>query len=446
MPLGELWRQLYLSNRFFAVFSGLAALFVAGFWLFSLFVLAQVLFVLALALLILDGLMLFARPLRIRLRRKLPKVLSLGDTTEVVIELKNRTPISLHLQLVDEIPVQFQVRDLSFSLQLRPGEEQEVSYNLRPTQRGTHLFGVVNVFASTRIGLIERRIQSHQRTELPVYPSIIQMKQYELYAFDKISHHHGLKRMRRIGHSYEFDQIKNYVRGDDYRGINWKATGRRAELMVNHYQDERAQQVYAIIDKSRAMRMPFDGLSLMDHSVNSTLALANIVLKKHDRAGLITFSDVIGSVLKADSQPIQLQKFLQTLYREQERPGEANYDLLYYAARKLISGRSLLLLFSNFESMPALDRVLPVLRRINALHLLVVVFFENTEIRDFADQPAQNLEDIYRQTVARKYLAEKTAMVTKLRQYGIQAVLTRPENLSMNTINKYLELKARGLI
>lgn len=184
----------------------------------------------------------------------------------------------------------------------------------------------------------------------------------------------------------------------------------------------------------------------MDHSVNSTLALANIVLKKHDRAGLITFSDVIGSVLKADSQPIQLQKFLQTLYREQERPGEANYDLLYYAARKLISGRSLLLLFSNFESMPALDRVLPVLRRINALHLLVVVFFENTEIRDFADQPAQNLEDIYRQTVARKYLAEKTAMVTKLRQYGIQAVLTRPENLSMNTINKYLELKARGLI
>lgn len=446
MPLGELWRQLYLSNRFFAVFSGLAALFVAGFWLFSLFVLAQVLFVLALALLILDGLMLFARPLRILLRRKLPKVLSLGDTTEVVIELKNRTPIPLHLQLVDEIPVQFQVRDLSFSLQLRPGEEQEVSYTLRPTQRGTHLFGVVNVFASTRIGLIERRIQSHQRTELPVYPSIIQMKQYELYAFDKISHHHGLKRMRRIGHSYEFDQIKNYVRGDDYRGINWKATGRRAELMVNHYQDERAQQVYAIIDKSRAMRMPFDGLSLMDHSVNSTLALANIVLKKHDRAGLITFSDVIGSVLKADSQPIQLQKFLQTLYREQERPGEANYDLLYYAARKLISGRSLLLLFSNFESMPALDRVLPVLRRINALHLLVVVFFENTEIRDFADQPAQNLEDIYRQTVARKYLAEKTAMVTKLRQYGIQAVLTRPENLSMNTINKYLELKARGLI
>lgn len=446
MPLGELWRQLYLSNRFFAVFSGLAALFVAGFWLFPLFVLAQVLFVLALALLILDGLMLFARPLRIRLRRKLPKVLSLGDATEVVIELKNRTSIPIQLQLVDEIPVQFQVRDLSFSLRLQPGEEQEVSYSLRPTQRGVHLFGAVNVFASTRIGLIERRIQSHQRTELPVYPSIIQMKQYELYAFDKISHHHGLKRMRRIGHSYEFDQIKNYVRGDDYRGINWKATGRRAELMVNHYQDERAQQVYAIIDKSRAMRMPFNGLSLMDHSVNSTLALANIVLKKHDRAGLITFSDVIGSVLKADSQPVQLQKFLQTLYREQERPGEANYDLLYYAARKLVSGRSLLLLFSNFESMPALDRVLPVLRRINALHLLVVVFFENTEIRDFADQPAQNLEDIYRQTVARKYLAEKTAMVTKLRQYGIQAVLTRPENLSMNTINKYLELKARGLI
>jgi uncharacterized protein (DUF58 family) len=216
--------------------------------------------------------------------------------------------------------------------------------------------------------------------------------------------------------------------------------------MVNQYEDERAQQIYSVIDKSRVMRMPFGGLTLMDHAINTSLVLSNIALKKHDRAGLFTFSDKIGSVLKADSKAVQLNKILQTLYKEKERNTEANYELLYYFSRKLISGRSLLVLYSNFESMYALERVLPILRRVAAFHLLVVVFFENTEIDDFAKASPVTVEGIYQQTVARKFLAEKSAMVQKLRQYGIQAMLTRPEELTINTINKYLELKARGLI
>ena len=97
--------------------------------------------------------------------------------------------------------------------------------------------------------------------------------------------------MRRIGHSYEFEQIKNYVRGDDYRSINWKATSRRGHLMVNQYEDERAQQVYNIIDKSRSMKMPFNGMSLLDYAINTSLVISNVALQKHDRAGLMTFSD-----------------------------------------------------------------------------------------------------------------------------------------------------------
>jgi uncharacterized protein (DUF58 family) len=137
---------------------------------------------------------------------------------------------------------------------------------------------------------------------------------------------------------------------------------------------------------------------------------------------------------------------LLSLYKEKERVLEANYELLYYASRKLITGRSLIMLYTNFESMYALERVLPILRRINTFHLLVVVFFENTEIRDFVDQEVNTMEDIYHQTIAHKFLHEKARMVQILRQYGIQAILTPPEELTINTINKYLELKSRGLI
>jgi uncharacterized protein (DUF58 family) len=161
---------------------------------------------------------------------------------------------------------------------------------------------------------------------------------------------------------------------------------------------------------------------------------------------MMTFSDIIGSSIKADRKANQLNTILQALYREKERNLEANYELLYSAVRNLISGRSLIFLFTNFESMYALERVLPLLRRINTQHLLVVVFFENTEIREFAEKESFTVEQIYHQTVARKAVFEKEQIVSKLKQYGIQAILTKPEDLSMNAVNKYLELKSRGLI
>jgi uncharacterized protein (DUF58 family) len=439
-------KHLFLTNRFFWLFGGIAACFALSFAVPALFVLVQIILLLAFLVVWLDVFMLFNKNTVVGCQRTLPNVFSLSDPNPVKIKLANRSSQVLNLTIIDELPFQFQQRNQSFQLSLKAGEDFTLSYDVTPKERGLYEFGAVNLFLSSRIGLIERRLQQTESMSVPVYPSIIQMKQFELKAFSKISHFQGIKKIRRIGHSYEFEQIKNYVRGDDYRSINWKASSRRATLMVNQYEDERAQQIYLIIDKSRAMRMPFNGLSLMDYAINTTLAISNIALKKYDRAGLITFSDKIGTTIKADSKATQLNKILLSLYKEKERVLEANYELLYYASRKLITGRSLIMLYTNFESMYALERVLPILRRINTFHLLVVVFFENTEIRDFVDQEVNTMEDIYHQTIAHKFLHEKARMVQILRQYGIQAILTPPEELTINTINKYLELKSRGLI
>jgi len=205
-------------------------------------------------------------------------------------------------------------------------------------------------------------------------------------------------------------------------------------------------EVYVVIDKSRAMKMPFEGMNLLDYAINTGLVITNIALQKHDKAGLLTFSDKMGTVIRAERNPVQLRKIITALYNEKERHFEANYELLYYASRSIIKGRSLVLLYTNFESMYAMERVLPILRKINRLHLLVVIFFENTEIADFVEQEAKDTEGIYLQTVARGFVTEKRQIVSTLRRYGIQAVLTRPEDLSVDTVNKYLELKARGMI
>ncbi|MCU0347628.1 MAG: DUF58 domain-containing protein [Saprospiraceae bacterium] len=439
-------RNLYLSNRFFYLFGAIAVLFALGYIMPVLYPVSIGVFCCAMGVVAVDIVLLFGKKMQVTAERKLPKLLSLSDENKVELQISNHSPRPLRLTVVDELPVQFQKRDFEMQIGLHAEEAKTLTYELRPLTRGEYSFGVANIFAETKIGLVQRRFQAAVPMEVPVYPSVIQMKHYELLAFNRVNTADGLRKIRRIGHSYEFDQIKNYVTGDDYRSVNWKATGRQHKLMVNVYEDERSQQVYCLIDKSRSMKMPFNGLSLLDYAINTSLAISNIVLKKYDRAGLITFSDKIGSTIKADRKANQLNKILHALYNEKERHLEANYELLYHIARKLINGRSLILLYTNFESMYALERVLPHLRRINKFHLLVVVFFENTEIQEFVKEEAKTMEAIYTQTMAQNYLAEKQAIAHTLRQHGIQTILTRPEDLSMNTINKYLELKSRNMI
>jgi len=442
----KIWDNIFLTNRFFICFGIISGLFAVSFFVQILFPIVQAILLIALILTFVDFLLLFKGNDFIQAVRRTPKIFSLGEINKIHLDITNTSTQNLSLEIIDELPIQLQKRDFKIIINIASKTTETLSYNLRPLQRGEYIFGALNIYLSSQAGLLQRRTQFTESTNVPVYPSIIQMKQLALKAFDQVTTQKGIKKIRRLGHSYEFEQIKSYVRGDDYRSINWKASSRRGTLMVNAYQDERAQQVYCVLDKSRVMRMPFNGLSLMDYAINTSLVISNIVLQKDDRAGLLSFSDVMGTAIKAERKANQLNKIMAALYREQERMGEANYELLYHASRKLIKGRSLLLLFTNFESTYALERVLPVLRKINTLHLLVVVFFDNSEIREFSEQGAEDTEDIYLQTIAQNYLAEKTAMIQRLKKFGIQAVLTRPEELAVNSINKYLELKARGLI
>lgn len=437
--------DLYLTNRFFGLLAAIGVFSALTFALPPLFPLAVILLLGLLGLAMYQGWLLYGRRLRLRATRRLPKVLSLGDETRVVIRLTNVSALPLHIQVVDELPEQLQMRDLEIATFLKPAQRREITYTIRPTERGAYQFGAINLFLRTEFGLIERRLQLPRAAELPVYPSILQMKSFAAAAETTVAAEGG-KKLFRLGKSYEFDQIKPYVRGDDYRLVNWRATGRRNELMVNRYEDERAQNVYCLIDKSRSMHLPFAGLTLLDYAINASLALSNVVLRKHDRAGLITYSDKLGSVLRADAKPTQLQKILQTLYREKARDVEANPELLYYASRKFVGHRSLLLLFSNFNSTYALERALPALRRINRLHLLVVVLFINTEIEDELREPARNIEEIYYQNTARHFVTEKKILAQQLRQYGIQVILTRPKELTGEVIERYVGLKRRAMI
>ena len=448
--------SFFLTPRFFYVGAALIAGFITAFFLPWLLGPVQVLLLAAALLTVLDALLLYApgkgetKP--VFGRRVLGDKLANGSDNDVQLFLESRYRFSTDVQVIDEIPHQFQRRDVLFKTSIQPGQTQVIKYQLRPLKRGEYEFGAVNVYAASPLGLVRRRFRFDQARTVPVYPSFLQMRQYELLAIHNRLTEVGVKRIRRVGQSMEFEQIRPYVAGDDPRNINWQASARRSvpgsadTLVVNHFQDERAQQVYCLIDKGRVMRMPFAGLSLLDYAINATLVVSNIALLKHDKAGLLTFSHKPGAALAADRRPGHLLKILEILYRQRTKYLETDFELVYATVRAKIKQRSLLLLFTNFETLQGMQRQLPYLRRMSKDHLLLVIFFENTELRAFLDAPAATTEDVYNQTTAEKFAQEKRQIVLELQRYGIYSLLTAPQDLTVNTINKYLEFKARGLI
>lgn len=435
--------DLFFAFRFYLA-AGLSAVFFILAYFFPLLLqFAAAFFLLIIFFLFVDfGLLFFsARPPKAR--RIMAGRFSNGDKNDVAIQIKSEYAFATSISIIDELPWQLQERNFTINRKLQPRQQKTFHYQLIPTQRGEYQFGKLHLFVASPIGFIKRRFSWPLGQSVDVYPSFVQMRKYQLITQTAIQDEQGSQRLRKLGQSMEFEQIKEYVTGDDIRTINWRATARRGQLMVNNYVAERSQQVYCIIDKGRLMKMPFNGLSLLDYAINAALALTNVCLYKQDKVGLMGFSTKLSTLIAADKKPTQRERIMEALFKEQTHFLESDYEMLYMQVRHKIKQRSLLILFTNFESMGGLRRQLNYLRSIAKHHLLMVVFFENTELQQLAHQEVNNVEDIYLKTVAEKFMFEKKLIVKELHKHGILSVLSKPENLTISAINKYLELKAR---
>lgn len=440
------FKKLYLNNFFFYALGGVVTLFACAFIFPALYNMAWYVLLVLLTFLVLDILILFFAQSGIEANRITPEKLSNGDENPINISVKNFYTFPVSLKIIDEIPFQFQIRDFEIKRKIKASSQDEINYFLRPTERGEYSFGNLNVYVASPLRIISRRFTFNKDLMVPTYPSYIQLRKYDLIAFSNNLFQYGIKKIRRIGHTMEFEQIKEYVPGDDIRTLNWKATAKKNALMVNQFQDEKSQSVYMVIDKGRVMKMPFNGLSLLDYAINATLVLSNVILKKQDKAGMFAFSKKVENRVFAEKRSSQMSKILESLYNIKTDFFESDFSRLYVDIKKNINHRSLIVLYTNFETLDGLHRQLPYLKGIAKSHLLVVVFFNNTELNQLIDKKSDSIQEVYDKVIAEKFAFEKRLIVNELKKYGIYSVLTQPENLTLDTINKYLEIKARGIL
>ncbi len=438
---------MFINKRLYISVFVVIICFIAGYKSTFVFTLAQILLFFLLGLCIYDfSILFFSRKKAIVCTRECAERFSNGDENEIKLHISNAYPFEIYVEVIDEVPEIFQYRDLFFQFKMNAKDNRVLKYNLRPVKRGIYKFGNTNVFVSTGIGLISRRFKTAKPCEVKVYPSFAFLKQYEIQATSNKLVEHGHKRIRKIGQQLEPDHIKDYVKGDDYRVINWKATARRNKLMANVFQDERAQNVYCLVDKGRIMQSAFEGMTLLDYSINASLALSYVAMLKGDKAGLVTFERKFETMVAASKNPEQMHKIQESLYAQTTSFLESDFSSLYSHVNKYIKNRSLLLIFTDFDSLPAMQRQFGFLTMLAKKHTIIVIFFENTELRKLSEEEPQTKKEAYETVIAEKLAHEKTLIINKLRQANILSLLSYPNNLTVNVVNKYLEIKTRGLL
>lgn len=440
------WASIFLPLKFFIAGSVLVIVFVLGFFWPLLFVVAKFGLILFAFLTLLDLSVLFKLKNGVIAKRELPDRFSNGDQNPVSIKLKSNYPLTVDVAVIDELPVQFQIRDFKLHTRLKKNQATSLTYSLRPVKRGEYQFGSLNIFVRSPLGLIEKRFRTETGQNVSVYPSFHQLKNVELMSFARMQNLLGLKTIRKVGNNREFEQVKDYIEGDDTRSINWKATAKKSRLMVNRYRDEREQHVYCIIDMGRSMKMPFNEMSLLDYAINSSLAVSKVVLKNYDKIGLITYSNKVHTVIQSDNSNKQMRLLMDGLYKQKTDFKESSLEVLYPFIRQRITQRSLMILFTNFESIYSIQRQMAVVKKLAQNHLVLLVAFENVEMRDIIKKETKGIESVYLKTIAQKFIYEKRIFMSELNQGGVLSLLTAPDQLSVNTINKYLEVKARGLL
>ncbi len=339
----QLIKSFYLNKIVYYIAGSAAVVFVLSYFFPVLFRVGGLILLLLAVAVVIDALLVYGKREGFFAKRITTDRFSIGDDNKVLLTLENKYPFPVNASIIDEIPVQFQDRKWLKKVRIAGNEKHDLEYLLKPTTRGEYVFDNINVYVRGPLQLVMRRYTFPEQEVIKVYPSYVQMRRYQLLAVSNRLQEAGVKRVRRLGHSMEFEQIKEYVRGDDYRTINWKATARKDALMVNNYTDERSQQIYCLINKGRVMKMPFGGMTLLDHAINASLVLSNVALVKQDKAGLITFAENLDTFVMADKKPTQMNTVLETLYKQQTRFLEPDFEKLFSVIRNRITNRSLLI-------------------------------------------------------------------------------------------------------
>jgi uncharacterized protein (DUF58 family) len=367
----------------------------------------------------------------------------LGVANQVTLRIENLSRWRLAVTVRDEPPAGFATPRLDLRVRLHPYEQTSVTYSTTPPKRGRFRFGDLYVRGRSFLGLSlwQRRLPAEQ--EVDVYPDIRSVARFDLLLRAHRLEDAGFRRARARGAGTEFESLREYVRDDDYRRIDWKATARRGRPFTRQYEEERSRTIMLLIDAGRMMSAEVEGLSKLDHAVNAALMLAYVALRRDDAVGLIVFADTVKAIVPARKGKAHVQRILEALYNVQPTMAEPNYRAALYHLHDRARKRSLAVLFTDLVDEQASRRLIVHVAAAYPRHLPLLVTMSDPEIVRASRRRPDSREDLFERAVASAVLADRERALATLRGNGAVVLEAEAAELSVALINRYLELKER---
>lgn len=384
--------------------------------------------------------------------RHLPRRFMIGEENEVRLHISHRARRQFTLQIKDEYPPDLELRGerlLIVTPQQRSGRnvneaEASATYKLYAAARGDYSFGDIVLRFRAPWGLVVKQVRIPAAAKVKVYPNINEARRHELAAQRNRQLQAGLRRTRLRGQGREFESLRDYVEGDELRHVSWTATARRGRLTMRQYQVERNQSIVVMLDAGRLMTARIEQLSKLDHAINAALAIGYVAASGGDNIGLLVFNRQVVTYLPPHRGHAQLSQMTEALYNVKPQLVEPSYARAFHYLSQNCKRRSLVVILTDLVDRDASAELLVYTAALLPRHLPLIVTIGDKDLRQMVAQQPRVVADVYRQSVAEELLQQREEALARITELGGLALDVPAGQLSLQLVNKYLEVKERG--
>lgn len=445
-PRIRLWLPLWVTPRWYALAGSVALLLAcaSGFpalrWGAAALALALVAATLADALL-------GPAAAEIRIERIAPERATLQAPCEIVYRVTNagRSPVRAGIfeaaMRTLRVPIEATVADVPAATSVT------VASVVLPVARGGDTFGTFVTWYENAYGLLRRRRSVEAPADIRVYPDLSAVERHGRLNARNHTIEAGLRRMRRRGMGTEFESLREWSTGDAFRTIDWKATARRGKIMVAQHESERSQSVLLLLDCGRlTMPRTGSGLRTLDYAVTAALSVAAVAGLASDRVGALAFAREILVASAPRSTRASLARLSDLLCDLEPRFEEADYARAFAYVRAHVRKRALVVFLSDALETLARPELYAELTAMSRRHVVVCAGISDAAVASTLAAEPTDVVAAYRSAAALALARERRAAITLLQRAGALVIDVPAKDFTTALIDRYLQVKERGLL
>jgi uncharacterized protein (DUF58 family) len=380
----------------------------------------------------------------IQARRSCPRHFLQGVTQDIEIMVTNEGRRKRHILLRDQPPLMWQAPVLRG--EVRGRSSLRLRYQVTPNERGVFTFDSVHLRVRGPAGLVLRPLSVENREEIGVFPHFQPLRYPDLAAYRRRARYWGHRPMKWKGEGREFEALRDYVEGDDLRKIHWKASARLDRPIAQEFQPERNQIIMVFLDMGRLMGAVTEGRSKLDHALEAAVHLTHTALSGGDQVGFLAFADRVVSFVPPKKTRVQLQTILDETVALKPLTVESNYEEAFLWLRSRVRRRSLVVLFTDLLDEIASENLLEAVGLVRPRHLPLCIVIRDGQWDELLARYPFRVEEVYEKSVLQECLRQRRRAMGRLYQKGALALDLAPANLTMETIERYMEVKRKGLL